>query len=402
MENVLPKWSTQLDSVDERSMPNAQWQPARATYKPGTMLPARLRMLVQLSQDEDELENPRPTVVSRTLPLEEQAVGGAEHNFASPYDASDGADPSPLGFAARGLPPPPVAVRAGEVPLETPAWSPTKERRAAPSTTAAKAGDLSSAAAVPLFTVMHDAEPSLADASSRRFARLLPEAASQVRRLPSSYGAVDRGMLGLFGVEGDDDEYEEGGGGGGEGGGLGYESCRPNVMRVVDVYVRNSKGGTMAHHEVTAGDALVQPAAGGPRLLAPPEALLPHARATDHYPTPGRSGGNRGNHHRAPAPAAAAIAGLSVLYTTRARLRRRSVASPGPLSPHPRSRLGSAEVPAGDGGGFDASGGSGNAGASEELGWDAPLLGFDGELPDEVISPENCAPPLPTRIGVFS
>ena len=377
MENALPKWSTQLDVIEERTMPNAQWQPARATYKPGTMLPARLRMLVQLSQEEDELENPRPTVVSRTLPLAEQAVFGAAQHVASPYDARGGADPSPLGAVARGVPPPPVAVRAGEVPLETPAWSPTKERRVISSPAATSAGGASSAAAAgapPLFTVMHDAEPSTQSSHGSRRARLLPEAASQVTRLPASYGAVDRGMLEVFDDD-DDDMYEEGGG---EGDGVGFEPS--NVLRVVDVYVQ-TQGGTMAHREVAAGRALVQPAAGGPRLRAPPEALLPYARPPE--PPTGSPGRNHsGNDPRAPATAAAAAAGLSVLYTTRARLKRRTLATAGPASPRPLDRRGPTDFAEIGAGWFDASLGEGSGGAS--LGWDAPLLGFDGELPDEV------------------
>lgn len=384
MENLLPKWSSKLDIIEERSMPNSQWQPGRSTYKAGTMLPARLRMLVQLSQAEDAIENPQPTVVSRTAPLEEQSVGSSSHKFESPFDSS-GANPSPLCAEARGQLPPPVSVSVDQVPFETPAWSPNKERGSVSSTTRSKVkrvGSTTSRAGttVPLFTVMHDAESwAYEDPNGlpRRLARLLPEAASQVNQLPPNYGAVDRGMLALL-DEDEDDEYERGntGGGGEDGGGM---PLQPNVARVVDVYVWHCKSGKMAHHELSAGSALMQPAGGGPRLPPPPETYFPYAP----QPVVGSFDRSRNQQHNQPmsASASTAISGVSVLYTTRARLQRRTSPAEVANSVHSQSRGDpSVETPSGRDSEWFNSSASGDASTEIDDAW----MGFDGELPEEV------------------
>ena len=366
-------------------MPNAQWQPGRSTYKAGTMLPARLRMLVQLSQAEDAIENPQPTVVSRTAPLEEQSVGSSSQNFASPFDSSS-ANPSPLCVAARGQLPPSVSVRVDQVPFETPAWSPNKEGGSVSSSTRSKADLVGSTtsragATVPLFTVMHDAEPRAYEDPNglpRRLARLLPEAASQVNQLPSNYGAVDRGMLALL-DEGEDDEYESGyAEDGGEENGAGMP-LQPNVARVVDVYVWHCKTGKMAHHELSAGSALMQPAGGGPRLPPPPEAYFPYAQPVRG--SIGESGNEQRHKQPMSASASTAVTGVSVLYTTRSRLKRRSGLIEGASSAHSQSKAEASEgTPLGrDSEWFDSSV-SGEGSAEIDDAW----MGFDGELPEEV------------------
>ena len=94
--NILPPFKC-IDAIVERNMTNHQWEPSRSAYTKGSLLPARLRVLVAMTHEETLFENPPVVVESSTEPAKEivSALGaGLLHG-----------DPSPLSFATRGAAP---------------------------------------------------------------------------------------------------------------------------------------------------------------------------------------------------------------------------------------------------------------------------------------------------------
>jgi hypothetical protein len=91
--NILPPFQC-IDAIVERNAANHQWEPSRSSYTKGSLLPARLRVLVAMTQEETLFENPPTVVESSTEPAKEiiSAIGaGFLHG-----------DPSPLNSTTRG------------------------------------------------------------------------------------------------------------------------------------------------------------------------------------------------------------------------------------------------------------------------------------------------------------
>jgi hypothetical protein len=100
MQNRLPNFNDRLEAIEERSMPNAQWVPDRSAYSANSMLPARLRTLVAMTNKEVRTENPLPHVIASEVAAPELVSSqGAERYFQAPYR---GVEPSPLGLQKRG------------------------------------------------------------------------------------------------------------------------------------------------------------------------------------------------------------------------------------------------------------------------------------------------------------
>jgi hypothetical protein len=105
MDNLLPGIA-EFDAIAARTMPNQQWEPLRGTYTKGTMLPARLRVLVALTQAEQGAVNPGNVVVSSTERVTELLTPSGVLQLRVE-------DPSPLSEAARGYAPIPRISKVG-------------------------------------------------------------------------------------------------------------------------------------------------------------------------------------------------------------------------------------------------------------------------------------------------
>jgi len=394
LDNVLPGWGPELSTLEERSMPNQQWAPERAQLTSGTMLPARLRMLVAMTKEEVLAENPIPTFVCREVPVEQKVASqGIAEAVPHPFSARGGNGPSPLGRGCRGVAPPAVLGK-GAPPAATATWSADRKPSAAAAADAlsAAADALTTKSPQPLLTVIHDADLG-GHRRQRRRARLLPEAASRVPGVPIFYGSLDRGDV-KTGDDYLDDEDEDGEGYGGGGGGeygdeygdeasagedagdwsdeehvgpveeqgwRGQALRRERPLPVVDVYVNGGpRAGGVAHHELVAGAAHCRPIAGpgsSAPLPPPPEALPPSALV-------GGSGGSRSlgsgsfdaRGRRGSADVGLCEGGLSVLVSSRGRLERKTLAPDEPVPPPPRGVcLGGDNVSGGNG--IDGGGG---------------------------------------------
>lgn len=91
--NILPPFQC-IDAIVERNAANHQWEPSRSAYTKGSLLPARLRVLVAMTQEETLYENPPVVVESSTEPAKEviSALGAGSLR----------GDPSPLSTVTRG------------------------------------------------------------------------------------------------------------------------------------------------------------------------------------------------------------------------------------------------------------------------------------------------------------
>ena len=95
MENLLPSFGNRLEESQNRMRRNQQWDPSRSTYAPGSMLPARLRCLTKMTEQETAIENPPEVKESSVEPVTQVISSQGVAEYIDPL-------PSVIGANGRG------------------------------------------------------------------------------------------------------------------------------------------------------------------------------------------------------------------------------------------------------------------------------------------------------------